>query len=221
MAYSPLLSIVTAVIEVLVAMWAFTGQGRKSVKAAAAAILLFLASFQILEVLICAATPPSLFFSRIAFMCVAWLPPLGLLLISLLTGRRGIKIIAGLFLSAALILNILIPLTSHFVTRTVCRVVFTLFRNESPLFLAYCIFYWLGLMSMAGFSLAGSRTAPPREQQQLRLMAAGTLGFIIPSLVSVLLFPSLTRSSLPSIMCHYALFLALALMTIIRHEKTG
>ncbi|MBN2416669.1 hypothetical protein JXO52_12555 [bacterium] len=221
MTYSPLLSVITAAVEIAAAVWTFTGIGRKAVKRTAGAILLLLASYQILEVLICAATPPSLLLSRISFMSVAWLPPLGILLISILAGSTPARIYAAGLLFASLVLNLIILLTPDFVGQTTCRVVFALFRNHHASFLAYCIFYWLGLLGMAGFSLSGSRSASARDKQQLRLMAAGSLGFIVPSLVTVLLFPSVTTGSLPSIMCHYALFLALALIILIRREKNN
>src|SRR5512136_1228108 len=89
MHYSPILGIATAAFEILVALWALTGPGRRDIVRITSAVLLLLAGYQLTEVLICAADPAYGFLPRLAFIDVTWLPPLGLLLCSRLFAPRS------------------------------------------------------------------------------------------------------------------------------------
>ncbi len=86
MTYSPVLAMVTAAFEIAAAVWVLRGPGRRAILRTTAAILVFLAGYQIVEVAICSAAPGYGFLPRLAFMVVSWLPPLGILLVALLLG---------------------------------------------------------------------------------------------------------------------------------------
>ncbi|HHS13658.1 MAG TPA: hypothetical protein ENN03_07840 [bacterium] len=221
MSYSPILSIVTAAIEITAAVWVLKGPGRKPVLRVTAAVLLILAAYQLLEVWICTLNTESIFLPRLAFWVVAWLPPTGLLLIALLRSKpsRILKRYAGLFFVLAAFIGFWVLLDSGFVADSVCMVVFAKFTNPMPKYLIYCSFYWLGLLSMillSGFhAFSGSDQS---ERRLIRQVFYGTLAFIVPSLLTIQFLPT-PDGSLPSILCHFALLLALFLVRMVWLER--
>lgn len=221
MHYSPVLGVATAVFEVTVAAWALTGPGRKDIVRITGAILFLLAGYQMTEVLICAADPSPGFLPRVAFIVVTWLPPLGLLLAARLFSPRSRFVNAAAYgmLAAAGGIMAWIVLDPGFVTSSVCSTVFARYTHTLPRFLVYSSFYWIGLLGMVGFSAYGARAA--RDAGGRRLFAelrTGSVGFIIPSLVVTWFVPT-AQGALPSIMCHFALVLAVFLTRLVVVER--
>jgi hypothetical protein len=70
MQYSPVLAMVTAAFEIGAAVWVLRGPGRKAVLRTTAAILFFLAGYQVVEVAICSLAPGYGFLPRLAFTVV-------------------------------------------------------------------------------------------------------------------------------------------------------
>jgi len=221
MTYSPVLSILTAIFEISVAIWALSGRGRKRVIYTASAILILLAGYQILEVIIC-TMGRALFLSKLAFITVAWLPPAGILLISyLFTGskHRMISIYSKVIFVAALIIVIWILFDNGFVVDSVCRVVFAQYDNPMPKYLYYSGFYWIGLFSMMLLSAMGLGSVQNSlNVRQLKLLLTGTLAFIVPSFIVEIIVPNM-QGTLASVMCHFALFLAVFITRLIYLER--
>ncbi len=221
MDYSPGLSIATATFEITVAIWALRGPGNRSIIRTTAAILLFLAGYQIFEVGICANSAASGFLPRLAFIDVAWLPPLGLLLIAKLQRPRSRLTYGNAYamFAAALGIVVWIALDGGFVSSSVCNTLFARYTNPMPRFTIYAGFYWLGLLGMIVHSGYGVRTcSDPHRRRLLFQVFAGTLAFLIPSLVvSSYLAPA--EGALPSVMCHFALIFAVFLTRLIYLER--
>ncbi|MEZ0395612.1 MAG: hypothetical protein ABWK53_04165 [Anaerolineales bacterium] len=223
MDYNPLLSIATAALEIGAGTWALRGPGRKPIIHAVATILFLLAGYQIVEAIFCTGLLPTTgsFLPRLAFIVVAWLPPTGLLLAARLYPgqKRGLYWYAyGMYLfCAALVLGI--ATDPHFVTTSVCMIVFARYTTPTPLYHTYGLFYQSGLMSLLAISAWGVTLADDRRQRLLlgQLML-GSMAFIFPSLVTVATLP-VAENALPSIMCHFALLLALFLIRLVAIER--
>jgi hypothetical protein len=221
MHYSPILGIATAAFEIMVALWALTGPGRRDIVRITSAVLLLLAGYQLTEVLICAADPVYGFLPRLAFIDVTWLPPLGILLCSRLFAPRSrfVNGAAYAMLAAAGGIMIWIAADPGFVSASVCSTVFARYSHAMPRFQAYAGFYWIGLLGMVGFSAYGAKAA--RDANGRRLFAelrTGSVGFIVPSLVTTWFVPT-ANGALPSIMCHFALLLAVFLTRLVAVER--
>ncbi|MBM3151446.1 MAG: hypothetical protein FJZ96_04455 [Chloroflexi bacterium] len=221
--YNPILSIATATLEIAAAGWAFHGPGRKPVVRTAAAILLFLAGYQVVEAILCTGllNDSGSLLPRLAFMVVAWLPPTGLLLVARLypTQTRNIHRFAYAMYLFCLALVIGIAIEPTFVTASVCLVVFARYANPTPLYGLYGIFYQSGLMSMLLLSAYGVTVCDDRRQRLLLgQVLLGSIAFVFPALVTVAVIP-VADQALPSIMCHYALLLALFLVRLIVIER--
>ena len=221
MDYSPGLALATALFEIAVAVWALRGPGDRSIIRTTAGILALLASYQLIEVGICANSAAAGFLPRLAFIAVTWLPPLGLLLIAKLHRPRSRMAYGNAYsmLAAAVGIVIWIVLDRGFVSSSVCSALFAHYANPMPRFALYSGFYWLGLLGMIVHSGYGVKTCrDPHRRRLLFQVFAGTLAFVLPSLVlSRYLTPA--EGALPSVMCHFALILALFLTRLVYLER--
>ncbi len=222
MNYNPILSIATATLEVGAAVWALRGPGRRPIVYTVSSILFFLAGYQIIEAIFCTGSPVTLaFLPRLAFMMVAWLPPTGLLLVARLypTKTRTVYYFAyAMFIfCAALVASIAVD--KAFVTASVCEIVFARYINPTPLYRTYGIFYQSGLMGMLLLPAYGV-TICKDDHQRLLLgqVLLGSIAFIFPALVTVAVIP-IANNALPSVMCHFALLLALFLIRLMSIER--
>ena len=221
MNYSPILSIITALFEISVAIWALIGSGRKKIIYASSTLLLLLAAYQILEVVICTAPQSSIFFSRLAFIIIAWLPPAAVLLIALLfpTKKKAVYWFTCLTFTLALFISIWLLIDKSFVTGSVCSIIFARYSNPMPQYLVYAGFYHLGMLGMLFLSVHGVIICKDHKQRLLLgQMLMGSLAFILPSLITVIAVPY-TKGALPSVMCHYALLLAIFITRLLYLER--
>ena len=223
MNYSPILSIATATLEIGAAIWALRGPGRRYIIQPTVTILLFLAGYQIVETVFCTGLLPltGQLLPRLAFVIVAWLPPTGLLLTARLypTTSRGFHRYAYAMYAVCALLVTGILLDRGFVSKSVCMVVFARYTTPTSLMQFYGFFYQLGLMSMLLISAFGV-TICRDDHQRLLLgqLLFGSIGFIFPALITVSVLP-IAENALPSILCHFALVLALFLIRLVNIER--
>jgi len=215
MNYSPALALITAVLELLIVLRTiFWVKEKNHIIFTTCIILTLLAGYQILEVLICQHVLQSNFLSRLAFMVIAWLPPFGVLLISYIYPK--LKKLYPIFLFIlALAINILVIFNTGFVEKSTCRLVLAFYTNPLPQYLFYIAFYWLGLLSMILLSLScWLKSRNSIKGKLLKQIFYGTLGFVLPAALTLIFFPSLS-GSMPSILCHFAIILAIFLARLI------
>ena len=221
MTYDPVLSLTTAGFELLVAGWALRGPGKKRIVRPASVILTLLAGYQLLEVLTCLGGMTSGPFPQLAFIDVTWLPPLGVLLAARLVSplpRIG-RWFTGTMFGGAFGFSIWIASHPGFASDPVCQLVFARYSHPAGAYLAYTVFYWVGLVGMVFLSAQGSLSGYNGHLRRLsRQLLIGALAFILPSLVTSW-SGFLPTGAFASIMCHYALLLAVFLARLIYHER--
>jgi hypothetical protein len=223
MPYSPILSIFTASFEIVAAIFGFLSKGRRSIRYTAAFVLLFLATYQLFEAIICANPTSFTWLVRPAFMTVLWLPATGLLLLMFLTPalRRFMKVYTGIFYGLALGLFIWQLIDKTPVGSSVCLVVFARYNGVMPhaLTLAYGVYYQLGLLSMLAISaICLMKTTDAFARRQVGQLLFGCLVFIIPALMVTILLP-VAEGAYASILCHMALLLAIFIVRILWMEN--
>jgi len=204
-----------------VAVIAFKSKGRKSIRYTSAVLLMLLASYQILEIVICSISQNNLLLSQLAFMVIIWLPPIGILLISYLFPiKKKLVFRYSLFLfGLSLLMVFRILLDQNFVNQTVCSVVLARFSNPKIIYIVYSVLYQSGLLSMLFLSASGVINSKDHLQRKLLgQILLGSMAFIIPALITVITVP-VTKGALPSIMCHYALFFAIFISRLIYLEN--
>ena len=218
--YSPSLALVTGVFEVVVAVWAFSSRGRRHILVPAGLILWFLAGYQFAEVWVC-ANPANTTAARLAFVDIVWLPPLGMWLVLRLSGRvrswLGYAILG--YFAAAGVLSVWIFVEQDFVVKSVCEVVIAWHDNPTVLYDVYCAFYQFGLAAMLfGAALGLACTDDGVLRRHLVDVQMGTLGFVLPAMLVRISLSGL-EGAVPSIMCHFALVLAVFLTRLILRER--
>lgn len=221
MTYSPVLAIGTALFEILAAAWVLSGPGRRPIVRTTAAILFFLAGYQVVEAAICSLAPGNGFLPRLAFMVVTWLPPLGILLVSFLLGpgARTARLFAYGMLALALGIELWIAFDTSFATLSVCNAVYARYDHAMPGFLAYSAYYWLGLLGLVALSAHGAtRPRDAHAGRLAKLVLIGSTAFIVPAVLTSRFVPA-TEGALPSIMCHFAILLAIGLVRLIHLER--
>jgi len=221
MAYDPVLSLTTAAFEIMVAIWAIHGPGRRPIVRTGSTILVLLAIYQILEVMICAGSTASRFLPQLAFINVTWLPPTGVLLALRLrspASRVGWFYGRGMFGLAAAFSG-WIAFHPGFASNPVCQIVFARYSHTPAPYLAYSAYYWVGLAGMALIAAHGAAYGREEHDQRLSMqLLIGTLAFILPSLLTSWAF-RIPEGSFASIMCHYALLLAVFLARLLYLER--
>lgn len=222
--YSPLLSLLTGLFEVGVAVWALTGPGRIAVLRPVAALLVCLAGYQFLEILVC-NDPEAILFARLGFIDVVWLPPLGLWLVAVfhaLDGRASVwpRRIALATFAIASGLSVWIAVDRTFVATTVCDVVIASYKHGSDWHHLYGALYELGLGGIVfGGIWQSANLDDPVLRRHAGELAAGTAAFMVLAMLTQIV--GKLDPSLPSLMCHYALILAVLLASTVRRERRG
>jgi hypothetical protein len=218
--YSPALSIATAAFELAAAAIILArGRGRPEIQRLVAAILILLAGYQLIEVFVCNA-PEETFWARLAFADVVWLPPLGCLLIARLAApiRPAFRLLLRLQFLGAAFFTVWVFADARFVTGTVCQAVIAAYIHPTNALEAYGAFYHLGLWAMIWGGLRTMlRAESPIDRHHAGDVVLGTVGFVVLSLLTEVVFPG-ARNATPSVMCHYALLLAVTLSRLALRE---
>jgi hypothetical protein len=218
--YSPALAIVTGLFEFSAAVFVFLSPGRKRILYPSGLLLLLLAGYQFAEVAVC-ANPGRLLLARIAYFDITWLPPVGLWLALqfCLPKRKWVKIFPLTYFAAGAVLSVWLMVDPNCVTKTVCDLVIARYSTTNPFEIVYAIYYQSGLVllifgSAAGMAYAGDAVL----RKHLVNLQTGVLGFLLPSLV-VRLMVSQSRGINTSVMCHFALVLAVSLFVLVLRER--
>ncbi len=175
-----------------------------------AMIFAALAAFQLAEFAVCRSLGDPLVWSRAGYVAIALLPPLGMHLIYAVAGAKRRMLLLPAYASAALFVGFF-AFVGHSLEGHACLgnyVIFQVARGSGALFAGY-YYGWL----VAGILLArhfANHTANVRMRRALTGVATGYVAFIVPTIAANLINPE-TIAAIPSIMCGFAVLLALIL----------
>ena len=206
----------TLFIEIVAAVWVLWKYRRTQTSLLIVAVLTLLAVFQFAEYMICegAWLLSSLGWARVGFASISFLPALGMHLAMHLrskVSRAGVMsgyIIAGAF--AAFFLTV-----GNGVTASVCGGNYVIVHFMEHMSYPYIVFYygWTTVAMVYSFYWAG-RMRSKKRAQSLRWLAAGYASFLVPTTAVNVIHPA-TLPAIPSIMCGFAVFLALILLVFV------
>jgi hypothetical protein len=223
MKYSPVLALVTGILELGAGLWVLVGprRGRRTITGPVGIIFLFLAGYQFAEVLVCAG-PENRIWTRLAFLDITWLPPLGLWLCARLSapGIRWLRpaAIADFGLGAAFSVWILVAPGA--ITKSVCGLVLARYFPTAVFDIAYALFYQISLLVIVFGAAAGMAAGHDHVlRKHLANLQAGLLGFILPALAVRILVREVQGDLIPSVMCHFAIVLAALLFVLVLRER--
>ena len=213
--FSPPVMLATFAIEIGLAVYLlYTRTLNRTVKLTVS-LLVALAAFQLSEYGICedfgfAATT----WAQIGFAAITLLPPLGLHLVCDLS-RRTSRVLLPLAYGLAG-LWILIFIFSGIMEGAVCEGNYVIFQISDPAEFIYYAYYnaLIIIAVMKGWSLYKTLSSN-RTKTALAFLLLGYMSFIIPSIIVRLVFDfnDTENSALPSIMCGFAVLLAVIVAT--------
>lgn len=206
--FSPPVMLATFVIEIGLLIYTLMRYKLTTTTRLAAALLFFLATFQLAEYMSCGSQNFSLW-SRIGFVAITALPPLCIHFIVSLAGRKSPKIIGvSYLLGAALAVLFLIPGAFDNYACTGNYVIFKLVNGLSD---AYGYYYYGLLLLGVALCIHYAPKALPPVRRALYWQVFGYLSFMIPTAVVYSLNPT-TVAGIPSIMCGFAIIFALTIV---------
>lgn len=212
--FSPGVMLATIIFEVVGMLYVLFQYRHTQVGKLVAAILGFLALFQVAEYMVCqgALGISSTGWARIGFASITMLPPLGLHLGMTIAGKRS-KIALGAAYGSALVFAFMFFALGHGLTGQICGGNYVIFEVTRPVMIPYGLYYygWVLTGMLFAWRYGNNNDIAPHKKNAMRWLAIGYASFVLPTTFVALLRPE-TRSGIPSIMCGFAVLLAFFLL---------
>ena len=212
--FSPPVMIATFVVEVLLAAYTVWRYKLNSVTRLVVAILLNLALFQLAEYNVCegAFGIDGLSWSRLGYVAITTLPPLGYhLATKLARDTKNRRLSIGFAYATGVAFAGFFAFTGWGITSQACLGNYVIFETAQYATSAHAVYYygWLIMGTVYAFYSA-RRVSDAYRAAALRALAVGYLSFMIPTTTANIVDPS-TLTGIPSIMCGFAVILAVVL----------
>lgn len=208
MCFTPEVMLATFIIEIVLALYVFIRYGMGRFSRMAGVVLILLAIFQIAEYQICAGEH-SLLWARIGFIAITLLPIAGFYLVSLITKKTHFLRLGYLVSIGYVIYFIFSP---HSITGALCGGNYVIFDINQNFYLFYGTYYFGFLLLAIWESLEKMmevKSDDPRREV-LAWIIVGYISFLLP-MSAIYIYFAEARVAIASIMCGFALILALIL----------
>ena len=200
----------TFCIEIGFAFYIWLTSKRKPIHLLLISVLVFLAIFQLAEYQVC--SNKSLFWMRLGYISISMLPPLGIHLVSMVTKRKWL-VYLGYSLAGIFIFTFLFNTQS--ISSAICGGNYVMVATSGTIASKYFPLYYYGLMFVALTDIANYIKSLPNtyksdqpEPRFLLWLMLGYLSFLGPT-GAVYLLSTEAQRGIPSIMCGFAVLLAL------------
>jgi hypothetical protein len=213
--FSPLAMLVTFVIEFVGATYTLIRYKMNKVGRLVVVLLSFLGLFQVSEYMICEKVG-GVEWSRIGFFATTMLPPLGITLGLAISEFKNkfTNVLKPLMWVACGLFSFYVVFWRNAITSEVCSGNYVIFYTNEIMWL-YSLYYF----SLLGIGLVGGLCVikglkDEKRKKSLVALVFGTLAFLVPTFVVNLLSHE-TIEAIPSIMCGFAVILAIDLLFVI------
>ena len=213
--FSPPVMLATMLIEFGGAIYIMLRYKLNNIGRIIVAFLVALGVFQLAEYMICEEIGMSgLAWSRIGYVAITLLPPLGISLALRLANKRA-RLAEVLMYALCGSFIVYFGFISGAITGQTCQGNYVIFDAHRGAMFLYAMYYYI-LMAISGtMCFVWSRKVKDKKRSQaLRGLMVGHLVLIIPTATVALLAPE-TRAAIPSIMCGFAVFLAIILLVYV------
>lgn len=180
------------------------------------AALAGLATFQVAEYLVCTGTNAEAW-SRVGFVAITALPPLGLHILHQLAGKKAGRLVAAAYVSMVGYMAFFMLWPTAFAGQE-CTGNYVIFQIGYQAGGAYATFYYGWLLVALGLGthwrkqlLAQGKKAVKRHAEAIQGLMIGYLVFLVPTGIANTVNPE-TRRGIPSIMCGFAVLFAFMLV---------
>ena len=214
--FSPPVMLITFVIEIALILYTFYRYRADKLTKLCMCIFALLAVFQLAEYNVCvgALGIDSLSWSRIGYVCITFLPVLGIHALLTIAKRNASLLVAGLY-SLATVFAAYFLTVGQGLTSSACMgnyVIFEVNPHINTLFMLY--YYGLEIFALyTGWFLA-QKTKQKKIRRALYGFALGYLCLLVPTTTVNIIDPE-TIHGIPSIMCGFAILLAGLIATVV------
>ena len=217
MCFAPYISLSTFIIEITLATFFLLKNPKDKLNKTIALIAFLLGFYQLNEFLIC--TTGFNIFTKLALITVAILPSLAITY-TLIILRKKINIIWHILLYTPSAFFILITIISSIYKQpAICSTVFIQYPYAGLIGKFFGLYYLLFLLaSIILFYYASFKTTSIYEKRLHHLGILGILIFTIPTFIFLLFLPALQIQT-SSILCEFALLLAIELIIVIWYKE--
>lgn len=207
--FSPPVMIATFLIEVFLAGYAVIRYKMNATTRVAVAILTCLAAFQLAEYNVCEGAwgITSTDWARLGYVAITLLPPLGIHLVAKISGDARRWPYYGAYSVGALFVSFFLFATNG-ITAGACLGNYVIFEQGHGTVLLYGVYYYGLLLAAIYYAARLSTGAPVRVKKALHALIGGYALFMVPTTLVNIVDPS-TVAGIPSIMCGFAVMLAL------------
>ena len=206
--FSPPVMLATFAIEICLAMYVFWRYELTRVNRLAIALFVFLAIFQLAEYMVCGGLGMTAnTWARIGYVSITILPPLGVHLAFALAGKRNRLLTSGVYLVGVAFMGYFLLATNVF-TGSECLGNYVIFQLGTTASHLYSIYYYGLLLFAIGLCWRFANKATSGRKKALQTFIAGYVLFMLPTTIVNTVSPA-TIAGIPSIMCGFAVLLAL------------
>lgn len=216
--FSPLVMLATFLIEISFAFYVIWRYKMTSITRLVTSILVCLATFQGAEYLLCGGMGvDGGTWSRLGYVSISLLPPLGLHLAHAIAGNPSRYLVPFAYLTGAAFIGYF-ALGTQAISGHTCYANYAVFNTQSGLSWLYALYYygWLAIGTFTAYNFA--QLSKKHIKRALYALSVGYLSFIVPTTVINLIDPS-TISGIPSIMCGFAVIFAFILVQRVAPES--
>lgn len=209
--FSPPVMIATFIIEVVFAVYLLFRYKLTPVSRVAITLLVGLAVFQFAEYNVCEGAwgLDSLTWARIGYVVITVLPPLGIHLITKISGKSNPWLVGSAYVSGA-IFAFIFTFVGQGMLGEQCLGNYVIFKIAPWAAWPYAFYYYGWLTVGTAYSVWLAQKAKKNIRAALYALTIGYAALLIPTTTVNLLDPA-TVSGIPSIMCGFAVILAFIL----------
>jgi hypothetical protein len=218
--FSPPVMLATLTIETGLAVYTFWRYEMSVLTRLVVIALAMLATFQLAEYFVCTGYGLNAEqWSRLGFVAITTLPPLGLHILHRLADKPRRKLIAGAYVSMAGFIGLFLSYQTAFIGHA-CTGNYVIFQIGNSVAGLYGLYYygWLFTGMALGIRWANELRAKAKtgriKLEAVRALIIGYLVFLVPTALANTINPS-SRRGIPSIMCGFAVLFALILVLYI------
>ncbi len=217
--FTPPVMLATIIIEISLATYALWRYKLSNLTRLVAVFLIALATFQVAEYFVCTSASHGEQWSRLGFIAITALPPIGLHLMHMLANKPNRKLVVAGYASMVAF-SVFFLLAQNTFNGHQCTGNYVIFQFSQNVTGIYSLYYYAWLLVGIGLGIHWANElhdkgkAQLKRLQSVRALVAGYFVFLVPTAVANTIRPE-TRRGIPSIMCGFAVLLALILVLYI------